>query len=158
MKGVGYCLPSRFLRTLCFLGGLASLTGCGPMYQTEYIYTPPKSQTGNACVFQCENSKQQCQQIQEMRSEDCERRAEYDYQRCEDRIYDREGRDAKWYECSRESCTADVERCEATYRSCYQSCGGKVEAQTRCVSNCDQIPPPSQNNQPGYRPYGEAGR
>lgn len=138
------------------LVGLLFLVGCGPMYQTEYIYTPPESSSGSACIFQCENSKQQCQQIQSMRSEDCERRAEYEYQRCEDRIYDRKGRDAKWYECTRESCTEDTERCEASYRSCYQSCGGRVEAQTRCVSNCDQIPP--QNPQPGYRPYGEAGR
>jgi hypothetical protein len=121
--------------------------GCGPVYNTEYQFSPPDSDAGRACVFQCENSRQQCRQLEEYRADDCQRRASWDQQRCEDDIYRRKGREPKWYECGSESCSADYDRCDESYRSCYQSCGGKVNAETRCVANCDKIPPQQQPGQ-----------
>lgn len=131
-----------------FAAGLicaVTFAGCGPVYDTQYQFTPPENESGRTCVFQCETSKEQCQQIQEMRAESCEDRAEYEYERCVDRIYRRKGREPKWHECSKETCSADVDRCENTYRNCYQACGGKVRAETVCVANCDQVPPGQPN-------------
>ncbi len=115
--------------------------GCGPTFQTDYLYEPPKSQLGQNCIFQCSNSKNQCLQLEDFRKNDCENRAQLEYDRCEDRIRYKEGRDPKWYECSKESCSSNEERCDESYRTCYTSCGGKVDVHTYCVSGCDQLPP-----------------
>ena len=81
-------------------------------------------------------------QMEQMREDQCNRINDLERQRCADQIYDRKGRDPEWHECgSVTSCSADEERCESMYRSCYQGCGGEVRAETRCVANCEQIPP-----------------
>lgn len=129
------------LTVVALAAAVALLSGCGPIYDTQYTFIPPDDGNGRACVYQCENGKQQCEELEELKEESCEERAEAEYARCEERIYRRKGRDPKWNECYRESCSSDSERCETNYRSCYQSCGGKVNAETVCVANCDQIPP-----------------
>lgn len=123
---------------------LLALTSCGPMYETNYTFTPPESSAGNACIFQCQNSQQQCRQLEEYKKDDCEQRSEWQKERCEAEVWRKKGRDPKWYECGGESCSADYDRCDVSYRACYQSCGGKVQSETRCVANCDQIPPQGQ--------------
>ncbi|MFN8392204.1 MAG: hypothetical protein U0136_18070 [Bdellovibrionota bacterium] len=123
------------------LFALLAAVGCGPVYDTQYQFVPPENASGRSCIFQCENSRQQCRQLEDYRVEDCERHSDYEKDRCEEDLYRRKGRDPKWYECTGESCTADYDRCDETYRSCYQSCGGEVHAETRCVANCDKIPP-----------------
>lgn len=121
-------------------GMALALTGCGPMYDTQYVFSPPNSATGRTCVFQCEQNKYQCRQIEDMQNDRCEQQASYEKSRCEANLAWDKGRDPKWYECIEESCSPDYERCEAMYRSCYQACGGEVESRTVCVANCDQIP------------------
>ena len=110
---------------------LMFLAGCGPMYETRYNFLPPESASGRACIFQCDNGKMQCEQIEDMQKERCEDRADRDYDRCRDR--------GEKY-CYRESCSADYTRCEDRYRSCYSSCGGKVEKYEMCVSFCEGAP------------------
>lgn len=134
-------MPQCVLRGGFLALALLTLIGCGPIYDTQYQFTPPDDGNGRACIYQCENGREQCTELEELREESCENRAESEYQRCADNIYRRKGRDPKWNECYRESCSSDTERCENSYRSCYQSCGGKVRAETVCVANCDQIPP-----------------
>lgn len=125
---------------LMLLGVMGLISSCGPMYQTDYMMTPPKSASGKACVFQCENGKYQCQQLEDLKAERCESRAQADQEACERKIAWEKGRDPKWYECGRESCDADYERCERSYRACFQACGGTVKQETRCVANCEQAP------------------
>jgi hypothetical protein len=120
--------------------GLISLNGCGPMYNTEYSLVPPKSESGRACTYHCDSGKMQCRQIEELRVDRCQIQAREDDRECEARIRWDKGRSPKWYECGSSSCTADYDQCDAQYRSCFQSCGGRVETTTRCVANCDQIP------------------
>jgi hypothetical protein len=113
---------------LLILPGLYLFTACGPIYQTEYSFIPPTNEQGRACVFQCENGKLQCAQIEDMRKERCDDRAEHEYYRCQDR--------GEKY-CYRESCSADYENCESRYRGCFQSCGGKVESKQVCTAFCN---------------------
>src|SRR5262249_46185968 len=115
---------------------------CGPIYSTEYIFTPPDGSTGNFCISQCEESKFQCEDLENMRNERCEEESRYQEERCRDRVWADKGREPKWYECGGNSCTADTERCDERYRGCYQACGGKVETVTRCVANCPPAAPP----------------
>ncbi len=144
------------MKTTTLLGGFTLLftIGCGPVYRTDYQFTPPSSSTGKVCASNCENSKYQCQQIEQMRADQCQDRARLEMQRCEDNVRWREGREPKWYECGMDSCSADTERCESQYRSCFTACGGKVDAQTICVANCEQVPqpPPAPAKRSEYKP------
>ena len=139
-SGVKYQTKIKELMRLWLAAGLVS---CGPVYQTDYIFTPPDSDSGYHCTVQCESSKQTCLQLEEIRYERCEERAERDYYWCErNKIFsfDKKGRRVCvsncW--CYRESCYRDEETCDENYRSCYQSCGGSVESRTVCISNCEQ--------------------
>jgi len=117
------------------------ICGCGPVYHTDYSFIPPHSSGGQACVYQCENGRYQCRQIEDLRVERCRDYAYQQQRDCEARIRWDKDRKPKWYECGSESCSADYDSCDQQYRFCYQGCGGEVKASTRCVSNCDKIPP-----------------
>ncbi len=121
-------LPQRALLWAAMLTAMLMLAGCGPMYETQYSFVPPENESARACIFQCENGKLQCHQLEEMKEENCENRADRDYYRCKDR--------GEKY-CYRESCSVDYERCEGQYRSCYQACGGRVESRQVCVAFCN---------------------
>jgi hypothetical protein len=122
-------------KTFVFLS-LMFLISCGPIYQTEYLFTPPLSTTGHACVTQCEISKSQCLQLEQLKAERCEYYSRDEVDRCEADIRWSEDRSPKWYECIPDSCDVDHELCDNNYRTCYLSCGGKVDPVTRCVANC----------------------
>jgi hypothetical protein len=121
---------------LCFPATV--LFGCGPIYDTTYTFIPPEDNRGQICTFQCENSKSQCIQLEEMKESNCQSRSDAQRYICEERIRAQYGREPKWYECGGETCSADEARCESQYRSCYQACGGRVIAETRCIANCAQ--------------------
>jgi hypothetical protein len=133
-----------FLATLALL-----LIGCGPVYKTDYSFTPPKTDSGRACVFQCENNKLQCRQIVQLRHDSCEQQSETNYYLCESSKryrYDSKGKQ-KCIEncyCYRETCSEEYEPCDEQYRGCYQTCGGEVSSRTYCVSNCEKAGPPPQ--------------
>ena len=113
------------------------LAGCatGPVYRTSYFYTPPETPEGKACVYQCEFSKIQCEELEDLKKELCEEKAELKYERC---MLDK--KEGEYCSNERWQCSANSRRCETMYRSCYQACGGRVESETECVGNCDQIP------------------
>ncbi|MDC0358915.1 hypothetical protein OAO01_08870 [Oligoflexia bacterium] len=128
--------PGLFLSVL--------LVACSPVYRTDYAYIPPTSAQGKTCIFQCENTKIQCIQLEEMRYERCLDRADREYDRCERNKRYGYNKKGEWEcqdncYCFRSSCTLNESRCEERYRSCYQTCGGKVEGNTYCVSNCDKV-------------------
>ena len=103
-------------------------------------FIPPSSSGGQACIYQCENGRQQCLQLDQYRVQNCETNAQYERDRCIADIWARKNREPKWYECGGDSCSEDTDRCDTVYRSCYQSCGGQVIQETKCIANCDQIP------------------
>ncbi len=97
-------------------------------------YIPPLTPEGKTCVYQCEFSKIQCEELEELKQEVCEEKEELKYERCS------LDEDKDKY-CSNESwkCSANHTRCETMYRACYQACGGTVESETTCVRNCDEL-------------------
>jgi hypothetical protein len=117
----------------------------GPQYKTFYSYDPPKTSEGRACIFQCENTKVQCEQLAQMRVDNCQDRAELNFQRCADRAqadYDRckaSGEDKICFkkDCGRGACNPSGQ-CDNQYQRCYSTCGGQVTSETRCVANCDK--------------------
>lgn len=110
--------------------------GCGPIYDTRYYYTPPQDPHGRFCILQCENLQMQCEQLEQMKVENCNHRARMEQDRCRSDIR-RHGREPKPHECPMiGTCSADTEHCENKYRICYQNCGGQVHAEQVCVFNC----------------------
>lgn len=117
------------------------LTACGPIYRTEYAYTPPKTTTAQMCVNQCVQAKTMCEQMCEMRNENCKTRAHQDalYQY---EIYKRDqrahGKHIKKSVSDFDSSYSCHNTCDCTpsYNSCYASCGGQVYEKKVCVAFC----------------------
>jgi hypothetical protein len=120
------------------------LLACGP----EYVYTPPQTADGQACVAQCqatqtgcrasqkgraEAAAAQCQAEMTQRSNQCEQAKSAEYASClsyarSDAARNACDQDRKRHSCDQPAClgTASYERCDADYRGCYQACGGQV--------------------------------
>ena len=113
---------------------------CGPIYETEYRYTPPAASEAQSCVSQCEVGKRQCRSSAELKTENrqlrCEKDAANDYELC----FTRAGNDQDRNRCQRKSCSSntheDQQLCEDDHRVCFQGCGGVVETQRVCTFNC----------------------
>ncbi|HMO01741.1 MAG TPA: hypothetical protein PKD37_02570 [Oligoflexia bacterium] len=125
-----------------FVISLFLLSSCGPVFETKYTYIPPKSASGASCVANCSITQSQCEDMERMRYQTCEERAQMNYDSCvlSHRLT---GEKEKWYDCWRDSCSMDLEKCAERYRICYQSCGGRVLGETVCTANCDKIEKPS---------------
>ena len=133
--------PTRLVIILLTL--LIQACASPPQYQTFYNYDPPKTSEGRACIFQCENTKMQCEQVDQMRVANCQDRAELNFQRCSDRAqadYDRCKASGEKYcftdTCRKEPCNGSGQ-CDNQYQRCYSICGGQVTSETRCVANCE---------------------
>lgn len=123
------------------------LLGCGPMppkYDTFHSYVPPKGSEAKSCLFQCTMTETQCEQIVQMRLDNCTMRSQTKYNACQVReqgVYDRcvnsgaTGCYVAW--CQQDQCTSSSS-CKTKFNSCYSICGGVVNSETRCVANCDQ--------------------
>lgn len=122
--------------SLIFL--LATVSACGPIYSTEYIYSPPEDAQARACIAQCNTAKTNCRSMADLKAENerlrCDLEAGSRYQHC----LNRAGSDAGRAECIRQSCytPADGEICDADFRICFQSCGGMIESRQTCSFNC----------------------
>lgn len=124
------------------------LQGCAtPQYDTFHSYVPPKGAEAKSCLFQCSMTETQCEQLSQMRLDNCVARSQNKYDACEAReqaVYDRcvnSGRQDCYKDwCSQDECTAS-NTCKTKYNSCYSICGGIVNSETRCVANCDKESP-----------------
>ncbi len=111
---------------------------CGPIYETNYRYTPPADPLSRPCISQCLADKSQCRHIAELKADNatlrCERDARDDYERCLGNAKGDQGKSS----CNRRSCgsSADTGICEVDYRSCFQSCGGVIDEERVCTFNC----------------------
>lgn len=103
------------------------LSACGPRY--KYVYTPPNSAEGRVCIAQCMNSQQQCWYFNQISYQQCLNHRNYAMQ--------------NYYQCRNNAPTKETRNncfvppacfgpnnyyCEEGYRSCYQACGGRVDA------------------------------
>lgn len=128
---------------------LALLAGCGPMYETQYSFTPPSSPEGRMCVSQCQNSRTMCRQSCSMEQQACRNearsRAMIEYQAYANKQIankqpvKKSPSDFEYYSsCGTSSCES---RCEADYRSCFADvCGGRITSRQVCTAFCDQAP------------------
>ena len=110
---------------------MAALSGCAPpVYKTEYMLQPPKTQQGQICVMQCEQNRTHCKNNKKGDVKDCEHRNEIARLKLENCIA------SGAVSCldTSESCPeVDFAQCNEEHRYCYQSCGGKVTPQVTCV-------------------------
>lgn len=130
------------------------LTACGPQIKTQYDYTPPASSEGMQCLSSCQAASTQCQADLEYRKGQCradaEREAEFEFRQRQVNYQIAVGRSqvdpvkyplpdrpqkpyVSTYHCDNMSNT-----CEAQYRTCYRSCGGRIQERQVCVANCEQ--------------------
>lgn len=138
-----------------------TLAACGPIYDTQYHFTPPADPTGRQLVGQCRMSRDMCRQNCEMREMSCKSDARsygmreyhrYVEQRRRERAPIKRSPDSfvSDYHCNSGSC---VDSCDGNYRACYVESGGTVRAQRVCTAFCDQekpkpqARPPAQNQQ-----------
>ncbi len=114
------------------------LAACGPIYETNYRYTPPSDPLSRPCISQCLADQSQCHNVAELKAENsrlrCERDAREDYERCLGNASGEQGRAS----CNRRSCNQEpnLSACGVDYRTCFQSCGGVVDEQRVCTFNC----------------------
>ncbi|MGD9887655.1 MAG: CagY family CD-EC repeat-containing protein [Halothiobacillaceae bacterium] len=127
------------------LGGLLvlslTLSGCGPVYSTQYRYTPPLDANGKMCVNQCVNNRDMCRMMEETRAmqeqAQCQQYAAMRYSMClSNAKTEQERRNCERMNrgyCSR---TAYTEHCEESFRLCFQNCGGKIDSFQVCDFGC----------------------
>ncbi len=129
---------------------------CGPQYKTVHSLTPPSTERGRSCIFQCENAKLQCVQNERLSQQNCNLQAELVYQNCQTKAqtaYDAcvAGGSTSCFKgiCIKKNCPLNTVSCDDSYRSCYSVCGGTVTSETICVLNCNEEP--LKRGTPAYR-------
>jgi len=132
---------SRVLSILMFIGVLIGITACEPVYKTEYAYQPPNSATGRMCVSQCNQNKSMCEQMCQMRNDNCVQRARqdaiYQYENYRDeqmRHNEKIKKSLSDFDTSY-SCRTHC-KCVPAFNTCYNSCGGDVLERKKCVAFC----------------------
>ncbi len=113
------------------------LSACGPQYSTTYSYIRPATGQGQSCAFQCENSRLQCRQNEELKYENCQSK-NHTRQLSYDLCVEKNGKKKCSYPTT-SFCNKAYKQCKAAYNQCYTTCGGKVNSKTECVANCDKI-------------------
>ena len=111
---------------------------------TEYVFTPPDTPEGRACVAQCQARETSCRRDQDRRAaaaqeacevesarreDKCEVKSSVEYVACLKFAKTDEDRKA----CVKEDCTqascqqaGNYGLCSSDYRVCFQSCGGTI--------------------------------
>ncbi len=103
---------------------LIPLLNCGP--RIIYRYTPPQSAEGRVCINQCSVSRRHCKDLAQERYKTCEYRRELELER-----YNQCKEDDSKSSCHRPSLCwrQSTNHCDEEFRTCYQACGGQVEAE-----------------------------
>ena len=98
---------------------------------SHYEYYPPASEAGRQCTVQCAAVREMCISNEYNRAQydraSCEQRNHWNYQRCMKRADDKD--DAKACARAQPMCwsSANTFRCDENYRSCFVSCGGRID-------------------------------
>ncbi|WP_109118259.1 hypothetical protein [Azospirillum sp. TSO22-1] len=126
---------------------LLLLAGCAPVMETALHFAPPAGEEGRQCVARCQADRapcvQSCDRRERLCRSDAESRAMRDYNLEADRYNDarRSGSSRTYFDyadryrrlCSFQGCR---DTCVATYRGCFEACGGTVTETQVCVANC----------------------
>jgi hypothetical protein len=112
---------------------------------TEYVYTPPATPEGKACVERCQASQASCRRDQDARAERirlqcqaeadrreaaCRIQAPIEYAACLKFAKNDEERAAcQLQDCAQAACQAvsSYALCDNDFRFCYQNCGGTID-------------------------------
>jgi hypothetical protein len=126
---------------LLMIAGVGTLVGCGPIYQTEYDYIPPHSGIGKMCAMQCQQNKNTCEQMCQLKNDACRTQARQDAmyryemyrhrQRDIGRGINKGINDFNYGNYCDTACN-----CDSSFRTCYATCGGQVLTQRVCVAFC----------------------
>lgn len=141
-------------KIIAAMGLLIGLAACGPVIETHYDYQPPKSNSGMACISNCQEQQGFCQADAQRYKERCrrdmEREAERQYERARNEYIVKLKLHAKEPEKYKEpkepyrpspnyyQCDNQGNDCLGGYHMCYRSCGGQILERQVCVANCDQ--------------------
>ena len=110
----------------------------GPTYKVEHLFKPPASEEGQRCVAGCDKNRVRCETAAQEGGVDrrraCEQQAADEHELCVGRTTSTSEKNA----CYRKSCPVgrDYVNCEASFRSCFEGCGGQVWSRTVCEANC----------------------
>ena len=110
----------------------------------EYVFTPPDTAEGRACVAKCQTSQDACRRNQDRRAAEaqeacevesarreakCELQSDVEYLAClKFARTDEERKACAPTDCKQPSCSVspDYGLCSSDYRVCFQSCGGTI--------------------------------
>lgn len=132
------------LRTKIFICTiiLALLGGCGPVFQTNYSYVPPRSPMSKMCINQCVQNQSICEQMCQMKNQSCRIQAHQDalyqyesYKHEQERLGLPINKSVSSFEYSGQ-CEQQC-GCTASFNTCYSACGGKVLESRVCVAFCN---------------------
>ena len=124
---------------------LGLLTGCGPVYKTDYEFVAPKSQSGKNCHARCVQSQSSCNLQCQSQNETCRSRAkqdalyayeQYKHQRRSEGLPVEKDISAFNHESSCNSSCG----CDSLYNNCFKACGGQIIEHKKCVAFCDKAP------------------
>jgi len=112
---------------------------------TEYVFTPPDTREGKACVERCQASQSSCRRDQDARAERAKQQCEVESDRREQKCAiqapieyaaclkfaktDEERKACVLDDCDQQDCSASSNYglCDGDFRVCYQNCGGKID-------------------------------
>jgi hypothetical protein len=108
---------------------LVGLISCAT-YRYEYI--APATESGKMCAMQCMNTKNVCYSAAQSQSQvslnNCQQQNQINYQACMSRAHNQD--EAK--KCNPRgmycSTTVNYRQCDESYRQCFITCGGTVNA------------------------------
>jgi hypothetical protein len=119
---------------------IAFTVGCGPTMKTTYKYSLPYSAQGLDCTHSCKKRLADCRAKEDIRSLECKKRQREDSDVCKYQLRVEQGTSPRWYACSERDCISNYDRCESSFRSCFEDCGGDVTPVTEYIANCEQVP------------------
>lgn len=109
------------------------LNFCNPVWRTRYEYKQPIQDSEKNCASQCKNTEQLCEQMEDIKYQQCKSKAEEE----RDRHYKEKGTYSTYvsgFNCRRTNI------CTINYNECFKTCGGEIITISECTENCDDIP------------------
>jgi len=145
---------ARWYALLALLGWTLLATACGPVYETYHHYLPPNDAQGKRCALECEQQRNECQASCDQNYQQCSREAKLEgkvqFLEARQNYLEQKNRCAEQntgsgcknlYEPNQyqytntSNCQKDC-GCNDNFDRCFQICGGRIERETRCVSDC----------------------
>ena len=128
------------------------LVGCGPVYQTSYLFKPPTTENGRNCANRCLSKQQECYHQCQNITAQCESRKEVanlaealveSWKKSSLSTDKPHNPSATRYRSHQTDCQKDeqkcMSRCDSIHRLCHENCGGVVIREVTCIRNCDKI-------------------